>query len=206
MDYNNIITVLITTIGAGGIGAFLTYKLGNRKQNQSDFSGVVQEYKDLVETYKKDVADLSKKVDLLIIDLREKEKEITELRHQLLIFESSHVDIPLAMWMKDTNGKMIFLNSHYEDIFLLPRGFRMSDYIGKDDYSVWSAEIAKGFIRNDKQVMFSKKHIRKIEEIEDGEGVVYYAEILKYPRKLNNSVIGISGIILRTAKTKDELK
>lgn len=203
-------TVIIQGIGAalagGAVGAFLTYKLGVRKQKSSEFEILLNERKQIT----KDLTERIEKLEVQIEAFREREaaskQEIQNLRHQLLMFESSHTDIPLPIWMKDTEGKMIFLNDHYEDMFLLPRGYTIHDYIGKNDYAVWSPEIAKAFISNDKQVIRTKKFVRKIEAIEDATGKIYYADLLKYPRKLQNKVIGISGIILRTAETKEELE
>jgi len=201
---------IITGVGAllsgGVIGAVLSFKLGTRKQDTSEFSVLIGEYKKL---YDKQEARLNA-LEIEVADLKDKESkykdEVSKLRTQLMIFEGSHLDLPLPMWMKDTDGEMIFLNSYYEDEFLSPRGFCMKDYLGKNDYSVWTPEVAKSFIAHDKEIVKRKQSRRFIEKLERADGEKYYAEVLKYPRMLDNRIIGISGIILKTAETKEELK
>ncbi len=39
-------------LGAGGLGAFLTFNLGKRKQNTSDFQIIVEKYEKLNDEYK----------------------------------------------------------------------------------------------------------------------------------------------------------
>lgn len=206
MELSTILQLVFTALGGGLIGTFLTFKLNNRKQKASEFQMLLKERKDITEA-------LTNRMDSMEVELRrlrekeaEQAKEISSLRNQLMLFESSHIDIPLPMWLKDNKGKMVFFNEYYEDMFLISRGYTRNDYLGNDDFSVWSEEIAKAFISNDEEVIRTKKHIRKIEKLEDKNGEPYYAEILKYPRKFNRDVIGISGIILRIGKTKDELK
>lgn len=206
MDITTIIVAIVSSIFGGGIGVFFTYKINSRKQGVSEFQALLNERKEIQIDLKNRVAVLEKEVRDLQGQLKDRDTEVQTLRHQLMIFESSHIDIPLPVWMKDTDGKMVFLNNVYEDMFLLPRGYSIKDYLGKNDFSVWSEDIALAFIKNDKEVMRTKKHIRRIEQLEDANGNKYYADLLKYPRKFNNTVIGISGIVLRTAETKEELE
>lgn len=218
MQIDKIIELVGLVLGGGFIGGILTYKLGNKKvdneKDSSDRNQIIEEFKLLLEQRKeitdklieensKLVIKLQDRIDRLekeLLEVRQSEfkskEEINTLRNQLLIFESSHVDIPLAMWMKDTEGKMIFINSIYEDIFLIPRGYKISDYLGKTDNAVWSREVSKAFAKNDAEVIRNKKYIRTIERVDDVNGDTYEIEILKYPRKINNKVIGISGVVL----------
>lgn len=206
MTTTEIVSGICALLGAGGIGSFATFRLGNRKQNTNDFSTIIEKYEGLYSKLENKVEVLEKKVE----DLTEREakykEEVAKLRNQLLIFEGSHIDLPLPMWMKDAKGDMIFINSYYEDAFLLPRGKTIRDYVGFNDYAVWNKEIADAFVKHDKEIARTKQSKRYIEALEDENGATYYVEVLKYPRMLNNVIIGISGIILKTAKTKESLK
>ena len=200
---NELLKILGIIFGAGGMGAFLSYKLGNRKQDGSEFSAVVQEYKDLLEGYKKEVVQLRKDVDGLKELFKEKHDEVIALRNQLMIFESSHVDIPVPIWLKDTNGVMLFLNEEYERKILQPIGKTMDDYIGKKDSDVWGDITGKMFTDNDKKVMRLKKPVQFIETWEGLNGDVFQGVLIKYPRFLNNkTVIGIGGLIMNIKKVK----
>lgn len=198
-----LLKIIGIVVGAGGLGAFLTYKLGNRKQDSSEFKTVVEEYKDLVTNYKSELDKLRKDFDELKVLVFQKEDEIKTLRNQLMIFESSHADIPMPMWLKDTNGIMLFLNEEYERIVLNPIGKTTEDYIGKTDYDVWGKEIGKQFTDNDKQVMRQKKPVQFKETWQGSNGATFVGTLLKYPRFLNNrTVIGIGGVIMNIKQEK----
>lgn len=197
---------IVSAIGGGALAAFLTFKISLKKQNLSEFEQLINEYKELRNQLKSRVDHLESELERLKETERKQREEIVSLRNQLNLFESSHVDIPLPMWMKDTDGKMLFLNSNYEDMFLLPRGYNSSDYIGYKDHAVWSKEVADGFSKNDAKIMRTKRPFRSLERLDDVNGGTMWCEFLKYPRIINNKVIGISGIVLRTADTKEELE
>jgi hypothetical protein len=201
----DILKIMSIILGAGGLGAFLTYKLGNRKQDNSEFVSVMAEYKALVAEYKAEVIKLREEVEYLKTDSQQKREDVQNLRNQLLIFESSHIDIPVPMWLKDTNGVMLFLNEEYSRTLLQPIGKQSSDYIGFTDFDVWDKATAKEFRSHDKDVMRKKKAVQFKEIWEGSNGNIYEGTVLKYPRFLNrNTVIGIGGIILEIKLLKNE--
>lgn len=199
--------ILGLIVGAGGLGAYLTFKLGNRKQDTTEFSSVVSEYKELVKGYKQEVVQLRVDVEELKKFLHDKQDEVTNLRNQLMIFESSHVDIPVPIWLKDTNGVMLFLNEEYERLLLNPIGKTSEDYIGHKDKDVWGEATGKIFTDNDKKVMREKKPIEFTEKWIGLNGVEFEGRLIKYPRFLNNrTVIGIGGLIMEIKKVKKTQK
>jgi len=183
--------------GSGIAGAFLSFKLGNRKQDNSEFTSVVKEYKQLVDEYKKDVNLLRDEVRQLKIYNANKRDEVTTLRNQLMIFESSHSDIPIPVWLKDTRGRMLFLNKEYENIILNPIGKKAGDYIGQLDTAIWDKETSMKFIEHDREVMKKKRPIEFSEDWIGANGVRFQGRVIKYPRFLNGkTVIGVGGIII----------
>jgi len=195
MDLTQIIITIISVIGAGGLGAFLTYKLGDRKQDESEFVTLVKEYKQLYDVQKVELSFLKKEVDNLRIQFVEKDKEVEQLRNQLMIFESSHADVPVPLWLKDIQGKMLFLNSEYEQTILYPQNKNQDDYIGNTDIDVWGKEIGEKFFKNDLQVIKKRKAIQFLERWK-GDDCIYEGKVLKYPRYLGKTIIGVGGIIL----------
>lgn len=199
------IKYILSAIIGGGLASFLTFRLNLKKQRLTEFQELIAEYKIMRNDMQQRILEIESELSRVKeVESRQREEIIT-LRNQLNLFESSHIDIPLPMWMKDTEGKMLFLNSQYEDTFLIPRGYNMSDYIGYKDHAVWSKQIADEFVKNDAKVIRTKKPNKTIELLESVTGEVYWAEVLKYPRTINNKVIGISGIILRTSNNKEKL-
>jgi len=196
IDWTKILEVAIAALSGGALYAFLNYLLSNRKQNASEFIQVVNEYKELVRRANIRVEALTQRIEKLEHQSKEDQIEIHMLQNKLLIFEGSHTDIPLPTWLKDTSGKMLFLNTQYEEFYLLTRGYVMDDYIGNDDHAVWDDQTAIAFRKHDNRVMRSKQSIRFIEQVVINE-VQYWIEVLKWPRKLKEKVIGIGGMELR---------
>jgi len=196
MEIGSTIIGIISAIAGGGLGSFFTYKTNASKQNSSEFEILVQEYKDIVSALKIEVTALRTEVDDVKLILEHRNKEIVNLRNQLIIFESSHSDVPVPIWLKDTNGKMLFLNPDYEQKILVPLAKTSEDYIGKTDYEVWDKKTSDQFKRHDREVMRKKVPVRFIERWKGQNGVVLEGELIKYPRFLNKTIVGIGGIII----------
>ena len=206
MEWTSIILAVISAISGGLLGVLLTYKINSRKQDVNEYQFLLNERKEITNDLSLRVLSLETEVKRLQQNEYEHKTEIASLKNKIILFESSHADIPLPMWLKDTTGTMLYLNSAYEEQFLIPRDFTAADYIGNDDFSVWSDEISKEFRASDNKVVRNKSSIKTIETLEDVDGNIYYGLILKYPRKVNDKVIGISGIVLRTSKNKENLQ
>jgi hypothetical protein len=200
MNGDLIFGLIGTTLGGGALGAFITSYFSSKsedKKTEVDATDrLISQWENLLEPLRSRVAHLEKELDTL----RGKEKEylnrISVLETQLILFESSHIDIPLPMWMKDVNGKMVYFNKLAEDAFLIPMNVTLDDYIGKTDHDVWKEEIANEFTSNDKEVMRNNKEKRVIERYPNGSGDFYYVDVLKYPRTIKNKVIGVAGVAL----------
>tara|TARA_R110000772_G_scaffold128345_4_gene235959 strand:- start:669 stop:950 length:282 start_codon:yes stop_codon:yes gene_type:complete len=79
------IKLIGTVFGAGGTGAFLAYKLGNRKQDVTEFSSIVGEYRTLLIGFKKEIKELRTEVEELRLLLMDKHDEVAELKTELKI-------------------------------------------------------------------------------------------------------------------------
>ena len=207
MNTTSIVVTAVATLIGGAFGAFLNNKLGHRKQDEIEFSSLIKEYRELVTDYKADVQSLRQELLVIKVELVNKDREIVELRNQLMIFESSHADIPLALWLKDTSGKMLYLNDEYEQSILYPINKSRKDYIGQTDFSIWGKELAKVMRTHDKMVMREKKPVEVEENWVDSNGNKWRGKIIKFPRFLNRkTVIGIGGAIIDKWLIKDTLE
>jgi len=206
MSLMTLATALISAVVGTGLGAFLSFKLGTRKQDESEFISIVNEYKGLMEGYKKEVDSLRQEVVTIQLNLNKtnisllaSDKEISNLRNQLMIFESANADVPVPIWLKDTQGVMLFVNEEYERAILHPMNKTSEDYIGFTDSNVWSKKVSKQFQVHDKEVMRKKTSVQFTETWEGGNGVTFEGRVLKYPRFMGDArktVIGIGGIVL----------
>lgn len=123
------------------------------------------------------------------------QKQVNNLRNKLLLLESATNDLPIPMWLKDLDGTMLSLNKAYEWLFLLPNNLRAEDYIGKHDSDVWPEEVAEEFGKNDRTVI-SNKSVEKFYETVSIDGENKEFLIIKFPRKVGNTIVGIAGIAI----------
>lgn len=100
---------------------------------------------------------------------------------------------PIPMWIKDLNGKMVFLNDAYCAIY----GIRKSEYIGRTDFDVWPPEVAKEFRKMDSKVLNGESVEYGIEKIPSQSGLRSYdhLHVIKFPIKDGPKIVGIAGMI-----------
>lgn len=193
---------LIKLAASAGGGALLlhllTYRVSMRKQNLPEFEAIIEKYRTLIS----DSEGRLKQIEEKLLELQ---RENSNLKTSLLMFESSHSDIPLPMWLKNEKGMVLFANKHYEDMFLKPIGKSISDYVGNTDFHVWPRDVALQFRAHDAQVIRNKAPLRVIEEIIVEDGRKLYLDVLKYPRFSEGQTIGVAGIVLDHRFKKEEL-
>lgn len=126
------------------------------------------------------------------------EIEKNELKTKLIAFASSHEANPLPQWVKDRNGILIVANKAYENRFLKPRGYILSNYIGHTDDAVWPTHIAQQYRDNDLMVLTSRKIMDTTELITSESGEDEPMRIIKYPRYIQGieEPFGVSGIAI----------
>jgi PAS domain-containing protein len=98
-------------------------------------------------------------------------------------------NLPIPAWSKDINGNMLWLNSAYEKEFNVNR----NDYIGSNDYQIWSKVIADRFKVNDQNIIkFGKSYMFLEKDNEDRTLLVW-----KFPIKdIKGQIVAIGGICI----------
>lgn len=124
--------------------------------------------------FKKKVADLENKVDLLV---------------------NQGVAIPFPHWLKGLDGTMLALNEPYENVFLKSRGLTKEDYIGKKDRAIWPESYASKFRAVDLTVQ-STGGVWVGEEWVIVNDSAQRWQIIKYQAKVGGNVVGIGGIAI----------
>ncbi len=79
---------------------------------------------------------------------------------------------PTIAWMKDEEGRHVYLSKSYEKRF----GVKFEDWRGKTDFELWPAEVAEQFRKNDLAVLESGQAIDVTEETPgpDGECITWW--------------------------------
>lgn len=184
-------------IGSGLFTAVFNYFNGNRQQNREDFTEIIKVIKEDNETLREEKKEREQLLKSHTERLVELERTIQSLQNKIILFESSHFDLPLPMWLKSIEGTMLSVNSAYEETFLEPRGYTMMDIIGKKEVAVWPEDSARAFHKNDQKVLRTKTKWMGKEILSGEEGHPEEWVVLKFVRKSGNTVIGIGGIAFR---------
>lgn len=151
--------------------------------------------KTIIEVVQLDNTNLKKRVNELEDSDKKKTAAISEMKQTIMLLESSHQDSPLPQWLKDTRGVMLSVNAAYEEMFLIPRGYNKTDYLGKKDISVWPRSLTAVFEANDRRVLRTGMVWHGFEEV-IYKGEVQKWRIVKYVRYSGRTKIGIAGIAI----------
>lgn len=183
---NPIIQQLLLFITGAGLSTVVNFLISKKKEQRDDFSAIIQLWKD-DNTRLRDVEEsLKEKIDSL-------EEMINDLKFKLLLLETTHMELPIPMWVKDEKGVMLHVNSAYEKLFLHPRGKVSSDYVGKKDSDLWPPDVAAMFREND---LRAHREIIYVHEDVPVKDKIYNLFVIKYPRKVSGQVVGIAGMAI----------
>jgi len=80
-------------------------------------------------------------------------------------------------WMKDDQGRYVYLNRVYEELLEV----RREDWEGKTDFDLWPPETAEQFWKNDQAVLASGHALDAIEETVGSDGQTRYWWSFKFP-------------------------
>ena len=180
-----IIELIIAAITGGGLWKIFDYYLQNRQQNTHDFSAII-------ETWAKDNERLRVREEESREKINKLESIVNDLQAKILLLESSSQDLPFSMWIKDKEGRMLALNQHYEEEFLIPIGKSIIDYIGKYDHDVWNSDFAARMSILHQYVISTRKVVMGYTEI---SGIRY--KIILFPKYLGRTLLGVGGMAIK---------
>ena len=112
-----------------------------------------------------ELATLNEKLRLksLELALRRVEAERQEAEERFRLFMDNS---PTIAWIKDAEGRLVYLNNTFEDRF----GVRLADWRGKTDSELWPQAVAAAFHANDQAVLVGGRPMEFDEETFDRDG------------------------------------
>lgn len=115
-------------------------------------------------------------------------------KHQTL---REHVQLNVTR--KDKKGRIQYANEN----FCRSVGKTPEEIVGKTDFDLYPAELAKSYVENDQAVMRSGKPEHLVEENRTADGTTVYVEVLKLPTiNSKGAVIGIQVIFWDVSSQK----
>ncbi|MGB3190953.1 MAG: PAS domain S-box protein [Limnoraphis sp.] len=141
----------------------------------------------------------------MAIDVTEQKRIQVELQRSQAQLQAILDNTPVAIYVKDLEGRYILLNRAVEDIFQI----KQADWIGKTDLEVMPPTIAESISENDVQVILKGQSIH-LEETVISQGEERYFVAVKFPLLNENNqpyaLCGISTDITDFKRTEQELK
>lgn len=105
---------------------------------------------------------------------------------------------PAIAFMKDANGRRVYANLPYLKRF--QRG--AEDVIGKTDFEMFDAELARKLAANDERVLSENRCIQTIEAVPTADGVLHHWLVYKFPVEAEAGERYIGGVAVDISERK----
>ena len=112
-------------------------------------------------------------------ELRRTEQRFTRFMHHL----------PGLAWIKDVEGRYVYVNDAAERVFRTPR----ADLYGKTDDEVFPREVGARFSDNDRQAVASGSGVQVVETLEHEDGTLHYSLVTKFPIQGSDGKVAFVG-------------
>jgi len=113
------------------------------------------------------------------------------LEEATTIYHSLVESLPINVFRKDREGRVIFCNQHFCDTLDKP----LKEILGCTDYELFSPELADKYCKDDRWVLNSGLPFHDIEEHPGVDGEAVYVEVLKAPiTDGDGAKVGIQGM------------
>jgi len=114
-----------------------------------------------------------------------------ELRHSEARYRSLVESLPLNVFRKDLEGRLVYANQNYQNEI----GLTWAQLDGKTDYDLFPRRLAEKYRRDDANVLTSRKVFEDVEEHRQASGETIYVQVLKSPvYDAHGNVVGIQGM------------
>jgi len=124
-------------------------------------------------------------------DVNEQKKTEEALRDSEALYHSLVESLPLSIFRKDSEGRIIFANRRFCETL----GRSLADLQGKTDADLFPHDLAEKYRRDDEQVLSTGCVLEDVEEHQRPDGEVIYVQVLKAPvLTAGGQVRGVQGM------------
>ncbi len=117
--------------------------------------------------------------------------------HELLMDQIMN-NSPLVAWVKDMEGKMMYINHNFERLLRMPKEL----VLGRTDHELFDEKTANALVNNDAKVLSTGTGMKSIESVPGPDGSFTYSLVFKFPIKYDNKN-GIGGIAIDFTKEQN---
>ncbi len=138
-------------------------------------------------------------------DITDRRRAEEDLRQSEERFKNFMDNSPAVAFMKDEQGKYVYINKVFEERFQTTR----KDVYGKNDFEVWPHDIAMAFRQDDQAVLAAGKTLELQEVSPYPDGSKHYWQVFKFPfldAAGERHVGGMAVDITRQRQIEEELK
>lgn len=178
-------TILLALISSTFLADLAGFIQVTKTLNQVEVSSIIKEIKESRDFYKSAYVSCNN-------DIIKTKSDVAILKSNIQILGAIDTDIPLPIWLKDLEGRFLFVNYEYEKLFLHNLGITKEQAIGKTDYELLEKSVARNRRHSD-QLAYASESPIVVEQEYSVAGKPGVWRVVKYKRKLGNSVIGIGG-------------
>ena len=113
------------------------------------------------------------------------------MRHSEARYRSLVESLPLNVFRKDLDGRLVYANQNYQHEI----GLTWDQLSGKTDYDLFPPHLAEKYRRDDAAVLASRKVFEDVEEHRHPNGETIYVQVLKsLVYDAHGNVVGIQGM------------
>ena len=147
-------------------------------------------------------ADLKSAKERLEKEIADRRRAEQALRESEAIYHALVESLPLNVFRKDLEGKVVFGNQRYCDTLGRP----LDQLVGKTDFDLFPRELATKYREDDARVVNTGQALEDVEEHRKPDGELIHVHVLKAPvRDFKGAIVGVQGMFWDvTARRKAE--
>jgi len=179
---------VIAIIAVAFITSLVTYGLSSRDKDAID-------YQTMMSRMDRSIDKLEKKVDELSVQNARQSRE-------LAVLKAGFYDDPTIRWIKQKDGKYLYVNKTFIDVLLIPLGVDPDSIIGRTDAEIFAGpnlKYARIYRKDDLKVIQTGKRLDKYDHmVFQGDKVKF--KTIKYPYyapgSFRRTILGVAGVAI----------